>query len=207
MTIDQGPSSPYGTCMTIWQMALSYSSGSKTPSGQVEETVATKQTHGDPRLAGTSRLMIWGSWNTTLCPHHQLIRRKACILSPSPQIQSFKMLSCKPSGSLSLLSLSCPYSLLGACNKHCTFFSFFVYFDVDLSLLFDVLFFWLWGTRDLAPLGPWAGTEPVSPTMEGNVLTTGPPGKGQCCSFLHHNPASGNWLCCMAGEQTPSLVL
>ena len=172
--------------------------------------MATKQKHGDTRLVGISRLMTCISWTTTLCPHHQPIRRKACILSPSPQTQSLKMLSWKPSWSLSLLSLSCPYSLLGACNKHCTFFFLCLFWCGPIAsvwcFFFFFFFFLLWVMWDLAPLGPWAGTEPVSPVMEGNVLTTGPPGKGQGYSFLHHDPASVNQLCCMAGEQTPSLV-
>ena len=57
------------------------------------------------------------SWNTTLLPHHQPIRRKSHTLQPSPQILSLKTLPWKPLGNVGLLSMSHLYSLLGPCNK------------------------------------------------------------------------------------------
>ena len=41
-------------------------------------------------------------------------------------------------------------------------------------LSFFFFFFWLWAMWDLAP---WAGVEPEHPALEGEVLTTGLPGK------------------------------
>ena len=40
--------------------------------------------------------------------------------------------------------------------------------------LFHVLFFWLQGMWDLSSQ---PGTEPTFPALEGDILTTGPPGK------------------------------
>ena len=41
-------------------------------------------------------------------------------------------------------------------------------------ILFHVLVFWLAGMWDLSP---WPGTEPMAPAREGEVLSSGPPGK------------------------------
>ena len=57
------------------------------------------------------------------------------------------------------------------------FFKFFIEFVTTL-LLFYVLFFffWPWGMWDLSPQ---PGIEPALPAVEGEVSTTGPPGKSQ----------------------------
>ena len=69
------------------------------------------------------------------------------------------------------------------------FVKIFFFFDVDnfkvfiefvtISLLFYVLFFWPQGTWDLSSL---TGIKLISPILEGNILTTGLPGKslGRC---------------------------
>ena len=67
-------------------------------------------------------------------------QKKVMPLATLPQMLPLNTLPWKPSGNLRFLSKSHLYSLLAACNKHCT--------------------------------------------------------------FLHHNPMSVNWLCCMVDEQT-----
>ena len=69
------------------------------------------------------------------------------------------------------------------------FVKIIIFFDVDnfkvfiefvtISLLFYVLFFWSQGTWDLSSL---TGIKLISPILEGNILTTGLPGKslGRC---------------------------
>ena len=45
-------------------------------------------------------------------------------------------------------------------------------------------------------LVPWPGVEPVSPTWEGGVLTTGPPGKPPVCFAVTKNPQeTPSWFC------------
>ena len=46
--------------------------------------------------------------------------------------------------------------------------------SVTILLVFHVLFFWLQGMWDLSSQ---PGTEPTFPALEGDILTTGPPGK------------------------------
>ena len=53
-----------------------------------------------------------------------------------------------------------------------TIFKVFIEF-VTILLLFYVLVFWPQGMWDL----PGPGIEPTPPALEGEVLTTGPPGK------------------------------
>ena len=60
----------------------------------------------------------------------------------------------------------------------------FLFFDVDLlkSLLnllqYSFCFmFWFFGCEACGILAPWPGIEPALPVLEGEVLTTGPPGK------------------------------
>ena len=44
--------------------------------------------------------------------------------------------------------------------------------------------FWFFGPEACGILAPWPGIEPAPPALEGEVLTTGPPGKSQDTSFL-----------------------
>ena len=39
--------------------------------------------------------------------------------------------------------------------------------------------FWLFGCEVRGILVPWPGIEPALPALEGEALTTGPPGKSQ----------------------------
>ena len=39
--------------------------------------------------------------------------------------------------------------------------------------------FWSFGPEVCGILAPWPGIEPAPPTLEDEVLTTGPPGKSQ----------------------------
>ena len=55
-----------------------------------------------------------------------------------------------------------------------TIFKVFIKFVAILFLLF---IFWLIGWEACAILVPWTGIEPTPPTLEGEVSTTGPPGK------------------------------
>ena len=51
---------------------------------------------------------------------------------------------------------------------------------VIILVLFHVLVFW---PQDI--LAPWPGIEPVPPALEGQVLTTGPPGKSPLfCTYM-----------------------
>ena len=59
-------------------------------------------------------------------------------------------------------------------------FKVFIKF-VTILLLFYV--FWFFGHEAYGILAPRPGNEPTPPALEGEVLTTGPPGKSQC-SFL-----------------------
>ena len=70
------------------------------------------------------------SWNTTLLPHHQPIRRKSYTLQPSPQILPVKTSPWKPSGNSVFLSMSHPFSLLGPA--------------INLSLLQTLMFWFVW---------------------------------------------------------------
>ena len=44
--------------------------------------------------------------------------------------------------------------------------------------------FWIFGCEACGILMSWPGIEPTSPTLEGGVLTTGPPGKSLLDHFL-----------------------
>ena len=56
-----------------------------------------------------------------------------------------------------------------------TIFKVFIEF-VTILLLFYV-FFWFFGHEACGILAPRPGIEPAPPALEGEVLTTGPPGK------------------------------
>ena len=45
------------------------------------------------------------------------------------------------------------------------------------------MFFWFSGCEACWILSPQPGIKPVPPTLEGKVLTTGPPGKSPCWVF------------------------
>ena len=60
-----------------------------------------------------------------------------------------------------------------------TIFKVFIEFVIIL-LLFYVLDF---GHEACGILAPWPGIEPALPALEGEVLTTGPPGKSREISF------------------------
>ena len=72
-------------------------------------------------------------------------------------------------------------------NKRGTFFLrfLFIFFDVDrfLKSLLNLLqycfclMFWFFGHEACGILAPWPGIEPTPPALEGEVLTTGPPGE------------------------------
>ena len=58
---------------------------------------------------------------------------------------------------------------------------------------------------------PDPGVEPGSPALQAHSLASEPAGKpinpawhptNKCCTSLHHNPVSVNWLCCTADKQT-----
>ena len=61
-----------------------------------------------------------------------------------------------------------------------TIFKVFIEF-VTILLLFYVLVFWPQGMWDLSSR---PGIEPASPALEGEVLTTGPPGESPFLPFL-----------------------
>ena len=65
-----------------------------------------------------------------------------------------------------------------------TIFKVFIEF-VTILLLFYVLDFWPWGMWHVACgiLAPTPGFEPAPPALEGEVLTTGPPGKSLLIPF------------------------
>ena len=43
--------------------------------------------------------------------------------------------------------------------------------------------FWFFGLKAYGILGSWPGIEPAPPALEGEILTTGPPGKSQYLFF------------------------
>ena len=47
--------------------------------------------------------------------------------------------------------------------------------------------FWFFGHNACEILAPWPGIKPTPPTLEGDVLTTGPPGKYQFWIFWSSN--------------------
>ena len=54
--------------------------------------------------------------------------------------------------------------------------------------------FWFFGHEACGIPAPRPGIEPASPALEGEVLTTGPPGKSQDKSFKIHVLQNSNWL-------------
>ena len=46
--------------------------------------------------------------------------------------------------------------------------------------------FWFFGHEACGILAPWPGIEPAPPALEGEVLTTGPPGKSLYSAFKTH---------------------
>ena len=67
---------------------------------------------GRPQTAWNQKVDDYDSWNITLLPHHQPIRRKSCTLQPSPQVLPLKTHPWKPiTGSFEHEPL--PYSLFG----------------------------------------------------------------------------------------------
>ena len=114
--------------ITIWPISLSCSAETKT-TARVED--------GDHMLTTSTRSQAgWNQkaddWDSP--KHHpvaspptnqkkvQELIRHPRTLSPT---LSLKTLPWKPSGSSGPLSMSCPFSLLGNCNKRCTFFRHF----------------------------------------------------------------------------------
>ena len=47
--------------------------------------------------------------------------------------------------------------------------------------------FWFFGPEACGILAPWPGIKPAPPALEGEVLTTGPPGKSLVFCFLKNN--------------------
>ena len=47
------------------------------------------------------------------------------------------------------------------------------------------MFFWFFGREAGGILAPRPGIEPAPPALEGEVFTTGPPGKSLKCVFYH----------------------
>ena len=58
-----------------------------------------------------------------------------------------------------------------------TMFKVFIEFVTIFILLFR---FWFLGHKTLGVLAPRPGIEPSLPALEGEILTTGLPGKSQC---------------------------
>ena len=80
---------------------------------------------------------------------------------------------------------------------HCLFCAFFLTLVLVLFLSFFVLksllhllqycfcfMFWFFGHKACGILAPWPGIKPTPPALEGEVLTTGPPGKSLWFWFL-----------------------
>ena len=68
--------------------------------------------------------------------------------------------------------------------------------------------FWFFGRQACGILAPWPGIEPAPPALEGEVLTTGPPGKSQWWPFSGasppaHSRAPGGPACV---KEPPSLT-
>ena len=64
------------------------------------------------------------------------------------------------------------------------FFCLFVFwcgpfFQVSIEHCYNItsVLFWIWGPKAWGILASWPRIEPAPPAMEGEVLTTGPPGK------------------------------
>ena len=67
------------------------------------------------------------------------------------------------------------------------FFFFFCFLKSLLNLLQYCFYFLVlvFGHEACAILAPWLGMEPTAPALEGEILTTGPPGKSLHCPFLN----------------------
>ena len=50
-------------------------------------------------------------------------------------------------------------------------------FKVFIEFITTLLLFWFIGREACGILAPWPGIDPAPPALEGEVLTTGPPGK------------------------------
>ena len=50
--------------------------------------------------------------------------------------------------------------------------------------------FWFFGREAYGILAPRPGIEPTPPALEGEVLTTGPPGKSPSYKFLNQAPVT-----------------
>ena len=95
-------------------------------------------------------------------------------------------------------SLQCPYLL--NLPLHCFPFFFFFFFKCGplLKSLLNLLqycfcfMFWFFGCEACGILAPRPGIEPAPPALEGEVLTTGPPGKSRLLSILNRK---NTWSC------------
>ena len=57
-------------------------------------------------------------------------------------------------------------------------------FKVFIEFVTVLLLFWFFGREACGILAPRPGIEPAPPALEGEVLTTGPPGKSlECFTF------------------------
>ena len=52
---------------------------------------------------------------------------------------------------------------------------------VFIEFVMILFLFWFFGCKACGILAPWPGVEPTHPTLEGEVLTIGPPGKPLMC--------------------------
>ena len=69
-----------------------------------------------------------------------------------------------------------------------TIFKVFIEFVTTLFLYFV----WFFGREACGILGPRPGIKPAHPILEGEILTTGPPGKSpDCCFYLWNKSSSG----------------
>ena len=90
-------------------------------------------------------------------------------------------------------------------DQNFVFFLIYIYFwcepflksfieFVTILLLFYVLVFWLRVACGI--LAPWPGIEPVPPALEGEVLTTGPPGKSPDQRWIAPSFGGDNSILC-----------
>ena len=70
-------------------------------------------------------------------------------------------------------------------SNTCCFFLFFFFKSLLNFLQYCFCFmFWFFGREACGTLVPWPGIKPAPPALEGEVLTTGLPGKSQHLLFL-----------------------
>ena len=77
----------------------------------------------------------------------------------------------------------------GSCQAETTFlpaFFFFFLMWTIFKVFIDFVTIWFFGHGACGILAPQPGIEPALPALEGNILTTGPPGKSPC---QHLTPA------------------